>query len=503
MSGDLERRYRRALRLLPGYYRQRWEEDMVAAFLDSSLTGDPEEDEFIVEYGKPSLPELASVASLAARLYLAGAGAPRRYFTWGQAVRDAVLVVALARATQALGSFAVLAWEHRPFGLFAPPPQLLASPWDGIDGIWATTWYAVGYAWIVAYIALVFGYYRTAQAIAVLAIVPELVYLLHYPGWWPWWILFDLVPVLAMAAFHADAPPVRRGGWLWALPASFVVVAVPVIALQASGYAGWLDLPGLCCILVAIACLAHALVARSRQGAGLGEWSLALILLAAAAGANQVVAFVDSPHRLTAGVPELVVLAAAVAVDSHSAIAAWRPPGLRGLARLLALAAVAVGVVAFAVVGRLHSSSPDRAQPPQPSQAATAIVVAALVSQPRTAGGDCPAAYAAVSVPGVDDSGLCFRQDGAAATFTSAEISWDPGISGYQFLVTLPPSEVAALTAVTTTACDSRGFTSISVGGTTWELRSAVTPLTTGRFAIQVAGEEAGLQLQRILIPSQ
>ena len=65
MSGDLERRYRRVLRLLPGYYRQQWEEDMVAAFLDSSLTGDPEEDEFITEYGRPSWPELASVAGLA------------------------------------------------------------------------------------------------------------------------------------------------------------------------------------------------------------------------------------------------------------------------------------------------------------------------------------------------------------------------------------------------------------------------------------------------------
>ncbi|HEX8006413.1 MAG TPA: hypothetical protein VF482_08295, partial [Trebonia sp.] len=119
MSGDLERRYRRALRLLPGYYRQQWEEDMVAAFLDSSLTGDPEEDEFITEYGRPSWPELASVAGLAARLYLGGAGAPRRYFTWGQAMRDAVLVVTLARAPQAPGSFAGLAWEHWPSGLAA------------------------------------------------------------------------------------------------------------------------------------------------------------------------------------------------------------------------------------------------------------------------------------------------------------------------------------------------------------------------------------------------
>jgi hypothetical protein len=33
---DLEQRYRRVLRLLPRYYRDTWEEDMVAAFLDGS-----------------------------------------------------------------------------------------------------------------------------------------------------------------------------------------------------------------------------------------------------------------------------------------------------------------------------------------------------------------------------------------------------------------------------------------------------------------------------------
>ena len=40
MSGrlDLEQRYRRVLRLLPGYYRDTWEEDMVAAFLVSQLS---------------------------------------------------------------------------------------------------------------------------------------------------------------------------------------------------------------------------------------------------------------------------------------------------------------------------------------------------------------------------------------------------------------------------------------------------------------------------------
>ena len=116
MSGELEQRYRRALRLLPGYYRQKWEEDMVAAFLDSSLTGDPEEDEFITEFGRPSWPEVASVAALAVRLYLGGAGAPRRYFAWGQAVRRAVLTVMLAHAVSALGTVVYLTWTHRLLG---------------------------------------------------------------------------------------------------------------------------------------------------------------------------------------------------------------------------------------------------------------------------------------------------------------------------------------------------------------------------------------------------
>jgi hypothetical protein len=90
MSGNLELRYRRVLRLLPGWYRDKWEQDMVAAFLDSWLTGDPEADEYITRAARPSWAEAASVAGLAARLYLGGAGTARR-FAWCQAIRRAVL----------------------------------------------------------------------------------------------------------------------------------------------------------------------------------------------------------------------------------------------------------------------------------------------------------------------------------------------------------------------------------------------------------------------------
>ena len=62
MSGDLdlEQRYRRVLRLLPGYYRDKWEEDMVAAFLDTWLTGDPDEDSVTMEFDRPGWREVAS-----------------------------------------------------------------------------------------------------------------------------------------------------------------------------------------------------------------------------------------------------------------------------------------------------------------------------------------------------------------------------------------------------------------------------------------------------------
>ncbi len=76
MSGDLERRYRRVLRLLPGWYRQQREDDMVAAFLDGRLTGDPEADEYISTAAGPGWAETASVAGLSVRLHLSGSGPP-------------------------------------------------------------------------------------------------------------------------------------------------------------------------------------------------------------------------------------------------------------------------------------------------------------------------------------------------------------------------------------------------------------------------------------------
>src|SRR5580700_3132525 len=140
MSGELERRYRQVLRLLPGYYRAQWEQDMIGA-------------------------------RLAVRLYLGGAGAPRRYFAWGQAVRRAVLAVLLVHAVLAVDILVFLERGRRLVGWLPPPPaSLVIAPGGG----WDMAYYLVSIAWIAIFVTLALGYYRTARVLAALAIAPAL-----------------------------------------------------------------------------------------------------------------------------------------------------------------------------------------------------------------------------------------------------------------------------------------------------------------------------------------
>jgi hypothetical protein len=330
MSGELERRYRRVLRLLPRYYRAQWEQDMIGAFLDGWLTGDPELDEYISRAAWPSWAEVASVAGLAARLYLGGEGAPRRYFAWGQAVRRAVLAVLLVHAVLAVDVLLFLVRSRRLVG-WLPAPQaslVTAAP----AGVWARVYCLVCVTWIVAFVTLALGHRRTARVLAALAIVPGLVALLQAQftgimpapsGPWVFWVLLDLAPVLALTAFHSGAPPAARWPWLLALPAGYLLVYGPVLALEATGNSAWLpDFSGLCCILVSLACLAHAPRAWSRQAAGTGLWSLTLVLLAAVAGAYRIVSltgYLNDPHLIHVSLAELLIVLAAVALVAPDA----------------------------------------------------------------------------------------------------------------------------------------------------------------------------------------
>jgi hypothetical protein len=95
-----------------------------------------------------------------------------------------------------------------------------------------------------------------------------------------------------------------------------------LLALQATGNSAWLpDFSGRC-ILVSLACLAHAPRARSRQAAGTGLWSLTLALLAAVAGAYRTVSLADylnDPHLINVSLAELLILVAAVALVAPDA----------------------------------------------------------------------------------------------------------------------------------------------------------------------------------------
>jgi hypothetical protein len=348
MSGDLdlEQRYRRVLRLLPAYYRDTWEEDMVATFLDSWLTGDPDEDSVTMEFDRPGWQEVASVVGLAARLYLGGAGTPRRYFAWGQAVRGAVLALLVVHASAGIdGLVSVFLYgsQHRIIVPVPPATIVTASP----GTVWpATVWYAVGYVWILIFVALVLGHYRAARITAALVIVPSLVWLLQEQlngslmtpfGSWAYWFLLNLAPVLAMAAFHRDAPPIARWTWLLAVPGYYLVVATPVLTAKLTGHFAWVpDTPGLCCIVVAILCLAQ--VPRAWVGrAGTGVWSLTLVLLAAVAVVYRIISlgdymrdpnliyYLQGPHLIDVGLAELLILVAAVALVAPDAARAQAP----------------------------------------------------------------------------------------------------------------------------------------------------------------------------------
>ena len=333
MSGDLEQRYRRVLRLLPGWYRAQWEEDMVAAFLDSRLADDPAADEYdecIGEVAGPGLAEIASVAGLAVRLHLRGSATPRRY-AWGQAVRRAILTVLLVHAVLAVNLLIPLAWSSRLAGWLHVLPSSLVFVSPG--SVWPAVFYLASATWIVVFAALALGLHRTARALAVPAAVPGLVALLQARftgvmpapfGPWVFWVLADLLPVAAMAAFHRGAPRAACRPWLLALPAGYLLVYGPLLALQATGNSAWLpDFSGQCCILVGLACLAHAPRAWSRQAAGTGLWSLTLALLAAVTGAYRIVSltgYLNDPHLIAVSLAELLIVVAAAALVAPDAV---------------------------------------------------------------------------------------------------------------------------------------------------------------------------------------
>jgi hypothetical protein len=114
------------------------------------------------------------------------------------------------------------------------------------------------------------------------------------------------------------APANPRRSFAWGQAARNAVLAV-MLVLHVTGNGAWVpDFPGLCCIVLSVACLAHTPRIRSRQGSpGSGVSSLTLALLAVGAALFRIVSISDylhNPHLINVSLAELLILLVAGAL---------------------------------------------------------------------------------------------------------------------------------------------------------------------------------------------
>ncbi len=287
-----------------------------------------------------------------------------------------------------------------------------------------------------------------------------------------------------------DAPPAARWPWLLALPAGYVLVFGPLLVLQATGNFAWLpDFAGLCCLLVALACLAYAPRAWSRQTGGSGAWALTLTLLGAIAGVYRIITlgnYLHDSHLIKVSLAELLILLAAVALVTPDA-------------------------------ARITPLGPDQAATmPQPHHLRSPIILQDMhIQQPLPAGG-CPAGWA--TLPGGPTPGQCYHRAGTPVTITSAAVSpvfsfRPPTAAGqqaapvqYGFWITLDAADVSALAAVIPTASGPQGppaasvvtsvatIPAISVAGRTWVLLGFATRFAGREFEATLPSRTQALQ---------
>jgi len=151
VNTELERRYRRLLRLLPASYRQAWEEDMVSAFLHS------------VE-GRRSdrlpLGERLSVVALAVRLRLAGQHASPRALVWHRTLDTFALLALLTWALHATAGVAMLIGKSLWATVVYPHVTIgLILAWGAI---------ATSPLWVAAFVCLTLGRLIAARVLVLL-----------------------------------------------------------------------------------------------------------------------------------------------------------------------------------------------------------------------------------------------------------------------------------------------------------------------------------------------
>jgi hypothetical protein len=305
----LEERYRRVLRLLPASYRTVWEDDMVATFLASVHTDDPDEADHLADFGRPSWSELASVVALAVRLRVGTTDAPPRYAAWSEAIRRSVQAVMLV---------------HAAFAVVATAITLLPAGSGQETQLFSAV---IGLLWLPALLALVSGRGATARRLGVTAAAAEVASAIlatvdsrRISGEFAYALVLDTLLVLALVALPDAAARLDRRPWLAAIPVCAGLIAGHAVLLSRPATTGTLpplDFAGLGCLAVAAVLGAHLVwLARHRFGR-FSVWTPALAVIASAALGLRLVTLLDfarfgsagwHPATVTLGVAEAIVV---------------------------------------------------------------------------------------------------------------------------------------------------------------------------------------------------
>ncbi|MEV6318870.1 hypothetical protein [Streptomyces sp. NPDC051776] len=257
----LEERFRAVLRVLPAYYRQDREEEMVDTFLSDHEPLDED-----AELGRPRAREIAGVLVLAIRTRLAGPGAPARYVAYGRTARLVGLLgaalLAVSTAVSLLTDLAVLLAgsaqdQEAMTGILLG--RQADSPANAVHTAFALLDVVLPLGWIAATVALGRGHRRRATVFCAVAALPSFMHLGRTvaEGYTPAvsdmaaLALVVLVTGCVATAFHPGAARVEisrlAGEWIPAACAlvmlATIVVGRMILGFDSSRY-GWVFLVG-------------------------------------------------------------------------------------------------------------------------------------------------------------------------------------------------------------------------------------------------------------------
>ncbi|MFG3698538.1 hypothetical protein ACGF5C_11565 [Micromonospora sp. NPDC047620] len=277
---------------------------MVRTFLECvGAEEDTEDAAYLRDHGRPDRREVLSVLALAARLRLGGVGAEPRSRLWGDAIRAVALLGLLFHAVMAAMEIGVMPWLA---GEFPPLPTPPTEPPFGLPGeAWRLAFNSVGLFAIAAFVALAVNQPRPARWLAVVPLVTDWVARTYEavslpggtpPGSWLM-VLVNTGLVLALVAFHREAPPVHTRAWIGAFVAGVLLSPLYVIGMWTLPVApdlrfAALDWSGLYALSLSAAGVAY-LVLHASAVARAAHWPLTLLFLGLAVLALRGVSIAD------------------------------------------------------------------------------------------------------------------------------------------------------------------------------------------------------------------